>query len=464
MLLWPCQTGHDVAHEDRIAGRVSRDEALALVRELAALGPRAPGMPSGDRAARLVASRLRALGLEVEVVEDPPGPGYEPISWRVDLEGMRLESAWPWQGSPAVPEPVTAPLRAAAGKGQGRAVLFAPGDLEGSYDDLAAAGAVALLTDHPADPERFIDWAPIRDLRRFAGANPPIPVFGLSYKDGRRVRKAIEDGAAARVTVSLDARTAQGRPLTVLATLAGRGAGARDEILICAHGDADGGGPGADDNASGVAVLVEAARALAWADAENLLPDDRPAVTFAVWGAEYHSSRHFVSSRAERLKRLRAVLNVDQAGTGARRDAIYFEGNDIPWNEPLLKVLSGLARDRAGREGSWTHWTTSPAMGDTDAYSFLPRQYHGDGLTSERIPSITVFTSAWDSSRRLAQAPGWRSPDWPEEPEIFIDYSAYYHSSGDTPANTTDAEPWNIERCARAVALGVRRFMSVAPD
>jgi Zn-dependent M28 family amino/carboxypeptidase len=286
-------------------------------------------------------------------------------------------------------------------------------------------------------------------------------VFGLSYHDGRRLRGAIASsaGQAPQVTVALASRLGKGRPRTVIGTLAGAGARKDRIMIVCAHGDSDSGGPGADDNASGVATLLEVARALSSAAADGLLPADRPQVRFIVWGAEYHSSRAWVESHGADLDRLDAVINYDETGTGAERDAVYFEGNDIPWNAPLLRTLESVASDHAGRPGFPTAWTSNPALGGTDAYVFLPRRYDALGVTDARIPSTTVFTAAWDLPTRVPQTDGWRSSGWDEPGDLFVDYSAYYHSSGDIPARTTEAEPWNMERCASLVVVALYRLM-----
>ncbi len=411
---------------------------------------------------------MKQLGLTVSVLVDPPRPAHAEGSWEVSLDGHRLSSAWPYGFSPSLSS-VTLHLVADTLEGpEGKSP--APGSIEGAavftsdspqsvYTDLVRRGAVALLTDHATAADRYRDAAPIAELSPGDNRAASIPVFGLSWEDGRRLRQALESGRRVQVRLSLDATIGSGSPRTVVGTLPGSGT-RRDEVLIvCAHGDSDSGGPGADDNASGVASLLEVARALLRAREVGLLPADRPEVRFVVWGSEYHSSEAWVKTHPADLKRLRAVFNYDQTGTGAERDAIYFEGNDIPWNTPLLRLLERVGRDHAGEEGFWTAYTSNPSLSGTDAYAFLPARYQGRGLTRLRIPATTVFTSAWDRPTIVAQTPGWRSPGWTETGDLFIDYSRVYHSSGDLPAATTEAEPWNMERCARLVTIAIFRLM-----
>ncbi|MGH9868254.1 MAG: M28 family peptidase [Candidatus Polarisedimenticolia bacterium] len=458
----------DLARERRLASRVSRDRALEMVKRLVTEGPRMGGTPSGDRAAALVAAWLKEAGLPVDVVDDPPRLVHEETAWTVELAGKPLASAWPYGYSPSLPlaaypialDDALPAEGAQPGKPLAGRVLLTSRGLE-VLKPAAEAGAVAVLTDHPADPNRFVDWAPIVEIPRMLrqqGKEAAIPMFGLSYRDGQALRTAAA-AAPLTVSISLVSSVREGRPRTVIATLAGAGARREEVVLVCAHGDSDSGGPGADDNASGVAALIELARALAQAAAAGELPSDRPQVRFAVWGSELHSSHAYIRSHEAELARHLAVFNYDQAGFGSARDALYYEGNDVPWNAPLLRTLESIAGDHAGQSGFWTIHTSNPSLGGTDMYVFLPQRYQGTASTDLKIPVTTVFTAAWDRPTIVEQTPGWQSAGWPETGPLFVDYSAYYHSSGDRPERTTEVEPHNMERCARLVLLSILRLM-----
>ena len=72
---------------------------------------------------------------------------------------------------------------------------------------------------------------------------------------------------------------------------------------------------------------------------------------------------------------------------------------------------------------------------------------------------MTLFTSAWDSPEEHPRTPGMPGESWSEREVVRVDYDAYYHSSGDTPENTTDLEPWNMGWCARVGLLTVDRWL-----
>ena len=458
-------TPASLAAEIRIASLVSREKALATVRELVGFGPRMGGTASGNRAAAAIAGRMKELGLAVEVIEDPAKTFHEESSWKVALPDQTLASAWPYGFSPdlarteapLVIEPAhVIPEAAYDMKG---AVVLTGRPAREVYGSAVAAGAIALLTDSPGDPNRYQDWAPIESLERIARGDPPIPVFGLSYNDGRLLRGA----TAARITIALESTIGSGNPRTVVGRLPGAGTLSEEIIIVCAHGDSDSGGPGADDNASGVATVLEVARALTGATATGLLPNDRPSILFIIWGAEYHSTKAWVLAHPGEVARLRAVINFDETGIGAERDSVYYEGDDIPFVAPLLRVIESVADDHSRDEGFAASYTSVPAQGGTDAYVFLPRKHRGLGLIDREVPATTIFTAAWDKPSLLPRTPGWSSKGWTGQGDIFVDYSPVYHSSGDTPERTTEKEPWNMERCARLTALAIFRLMGPPP-
>lgn len=449
--------------EKEIAGFVSREAALAMVRELAALGPRFGGTAKGDSAATLIAARMRDLGLSVEVLDDPQAHYHEALAWSVTVDGQPLASAHPWINAPSLAKTT---LRLVAGDGEpepghdvikGAAVLTSRGGR--GLAGFREAGAAAILTDYPSAQDRYVDWAFIGEQRE----DSTVPVFGLSFNDGAKLKDGLKSGKEVRVTLSLETRSGEGKPRTVVGTLAGAGASARRTIVVCAHGDSDGGGPGADDNASGVAAVIEVARALTNAVRLGMLPQDRPRVLFMIWGKEYHSSEAWVRSNAQTMADLVAVLNYDQVGTGAQRNALYYEGNNLAGNTALIRTVESVAVDHAGEAGYWTEHTSTPQMGGTDAFAFVSRKHGGTAEHEREIAATTVFTAAWDRPKVMKQTEGWASPGWPAGEDVVIDYSRFYHSAGDTPANTTEAEPHNIEAAARLVALSIRRLMKAAP-
>jgi hypothetical protein len=456
------QAGPARPDEEALAAAVSESELRRYVRELVAFGPRMGGTPSNEKSAAYLAAFFKKHGLEVTTVEDAPALAHWEAAWTVTLaDGARIESAWPLgfsastggvrEGRLLLVEDLAKTTPAPEWKGR---VIFTPGNVGRAYDAMVKSGHLpaAIISSAPNDPTRYVDWARITSLP--ANANNPIPAFAVSYVDGRSLAAAAR--AERSVRVSLDATIREGRARTVVATL--KGEDPDGYFLVCAHGDSDAGGPGADDNASGVATVMEIARTYASLVRSGKVPRPKYSLRFAVWGAEYRSARTFIQSEGANLRHLKGVLNFDETGTGAERDAIYFESNDVPWNETLLRTLESVAADYAGRAGFWTEYTTNPSQGGTDSYAFLPKKYRGTGQTDLEIPSTTIYTAAWDKLAELQQTPGWESKGTPDPKTLKIDYSLYYHSSGDTPENTTEREPQNMVRAVKVTALALLRL------
>ena len=454
--------GERHASEDALAVAVSSDRLRKDVRDLVALGPRMGGTPSGDLAAAHSDRLFREMGLGSRIDRDPPLLAHWEEEWSVEVApaGGRLESAWPYGFSPSasgsgdllVVKDLASPGVESSWKGR---VIYTPGNVMRGYAAVAASPhrPLAILTSHPNDPKKYVDWSRIGSLQ--PSDSHPVPVFALSYLDGRTVEAA----AASRASVRFNLKTTirRGQPATTIATLGGGDSREPRYYLVTAHGDSDAGGPGADDNASGVATVLEIARVLS-----SLAKDGRfrPAfsIRFVIWGTEYHSAKAYIEREGARLADCLGVINFDETGTGAEREAIYFESNDVPWNAALLRALERVGEDYVGKPGFWPEFTTNPSQGGTDSYAFLPKAHKGRDYTTLQIPATTVYTAAWDALAPLAQTPGWDPKGWPTPGRLAVDYSAYYHSSGDTPDNTTEREPQNMVRAVKAVAIALLRL------
>lgn len=125
----------------------------------------------------------------------------------------------------------------------------------------------------------------------------------------------------AGVKVTVDNRVLRSQRITsvnVAGWIEGSDPALKDEtIIICAHHDHLGSNrevyfPGANDNASGAAAVVELARAFA---ASGLRP--RRSILFIVFGSEEEGllgSHHYVQSPLRPLEKTVAVLNLDMIG------------------------------------------------------------------------------------------------------------------------------------------------------
>lgn len=459
LLAAPARTNNGHPAEREFVRIVSADSARRYVRELVACGPRQGGTSSNQCAAQYLQQRFHGWGLASKIISDPEKLTHEAQHWQLAYvfpEAGNFLRPWPYGFSPATAAREAEVTMATGSTAmRGRVVLTDKLVSRWQYEAYVTAGAVALLSDAPGRDGDYTEWAMIGELP--SRRDNPIPVFAISRSDGNRLRALLSQGLTPRVSFALQTRIYHSRPQTVIATIAG--AAPERHFIYCAHGDSDSGGPGADDNASGVAAVMETARALQQLITAQKLPPPRHTIEFIIWGSEYFSTNAYLAQRSNELARILGVINFDQTGIGTRHQAIYFEGNDIPWNEALLRTLDRIGGEFCGRPGFWQAYTTNPAQGGTDAYAFLPPQFRGTLKSPQRIPATTIFTAAWDESSRPDQTPGWDSSCWPAQTPLEIDHSRYYHSSGDIPEWTTDREPWRMAWAAQAGGLALLHLL-----
>ena len=198
------------------------------------------------------------------------------------------------------------------------------------------------------------------------------------------LRNVLEKGGVAsfasgsRVHLAVKAKSPQdGQGANVVAILAGRDPGLIGEyVLIGAHLDHCGNWPdllpGADDNGSGSATVLEIARAAA-----RLNPHARRSLVFVLFAGEEEGllgSKFFVEHLPKELKRCVGVLNLDMVGVG--RGAFVSGGKNFPGVFDALEQ----ARDRF-----------SPGlMLKAGASEGEPRADHGP-FQAAGIPAVSLF-------------------------------------------------------------------------
>lgn len=451
--------------ERALSASVSKERLLRTVRDLVWFGPRTGGTKSGDRAVRYLVDKFKEAGYAPQVVEDPEILTFSILRWSLKVEEPRslrrlIKNAWLGGFSPSVGK-MKAPVRLMTDHegartnhlDSGAVLLDEPPDRR-TYQKLVEAGASCVLVISPNLEGAYSQWAMISDLRR--STENPIPLFNLSFENGARLKEALRDSQEVVISFSAQTLIARGVPKTVIATVPGDSSA---YFLVCAHGDADSGGPGADDNASGVSGVLEIARTLGALVRSRVVARPKFTIQFVIWGTEIHSTEHYVKERANDLEQILGVLNIDEIGTGATRDCLYFESNDIGHNERLLRTLERVGEEYAGRTGFWTESTTNPSQGGTDSYVFFPNYLRHLKVPEVEIPSVTIYTGAWNELKRMQQTDGWTSKAWKGHPDsVYIDYSAYYHSSLDIPAMTTEREPHNMVGAVKAVGISLLRL------
>jgi len=195
---------------------------------------------------------------------------------------------------------------------------------------LAVAGALALLV--PSDkPDRLLDIGCFGNYPKGM-----LPMLSIAQDDALLLRRLLAKGP---VRLGLDVENVldltQYKERNVAAEIHGRTLPG-EVVLLGAHFDSWDTGQGANDNGSGVAALVEAARLLRQSGARP-----RRTIRFVFFSGEEQAllgSRAYVEAHAEELDRVRAVLVID-SGISRGQTPHGFELQGRTDLEPALKRL-----------------------------------------------------------------------------------------------------------------------------
>lgn len=285
--------------DPHFSGDRAKQHVVALAETI---GVRATGTDGERRAADYIAAQFRSYGYDVSEqpftfdgfvdlgssLRDGAGHTYETSSLAYSAAGDVTAAA--------VVAGIGRPEDFSAGTA-GKIAVIKRGELTftDKVTNAQAAGAVAVViyNDSPG---------PFRGTLR---GQASIPAVSISGQDGDALLAALGAGA---LTVHVDARTGAIDSQNVVA----RPAGGECDIIAGGHYDSVPAGPGANDNASGTAVVIELARTLA--------AEGRHDVCFAAFGGEelgLHGSQAFVASLSpDDLRPLKAMLNFDMEGVG----------------------------------------------------------------------------------------------------------------------------------------------------
>jgi hypothetical protein len=351
----------------RLAGSILvKGRAMDYLQNLTdKFGGRLTGTNAYQRSAEWAADQFRAMGIKnvkLEPFTIPNGwdRGYArgrmlaPVERHISVESLGWAPSTPAGGvkdevvtiSDFVPEKI----KAQSDKIKGRivmldlAALFAEG--LGAFGRLIAA--MPLLRDAGAGAVLVADSERNNVLNAFGfswGAQiSPLPIAQVGMEDGRLITRLMEKGA---VTVEFQYENKVSGPTqvnNVIAEITGRER--PDEwIIIGAHLDSWDYGTGAQDNGSGCAMVMEAARAIA-----ALGQAPRRSIRFALWGGEEQGligSGAYVRAHSSELAKCVAVLNTDN---GAGHPKGWKVQGRVDVSNAMKEISKTLLTDLSGGE------------------------------------------------------------------------------------------------------------------
>lgn len=290
-------------------------------------GPRPSATPREREAAQYIASQLEGFGYSVQLQEFTVAD-YSDAQPRLVVQetSPRPVQAVPMEGSPS--GRVTGPLVFVG--------LARPGDIPPS----GLQGAVALI-------ERGV--IPFRDkvanvasagataavvynnelgIVRAVVGQATIPAVTISREDGQDLRDSLAQGP---VFVEVNVQAVESPSANVVAE---RSDGQGPVLVLGGHYDTVPVSPGANDNASGIAVMLEVASRLATQE----LPFALRVIAFGSEETGLNGSRHYVASLSQQERdRIIGMLNFDALGAGQ----LLLIG-DVEMTAPALALAEGL--------------------------------------------------------------------------------------------------------------------------
>lgn len=328
-----------------LLNEASGEHAYAHTRYLSSFA-REPNSAGFHRAAEYVADQAQKIGLSKVRIEafEVPQP-----SWDVDRATLVLIS--PSQEKLADTDQVGVSLCRFSNAAEVEADLVDVGEgtSEQDYAGKEVRGKIVLASGHPMavqaeavikrdavglvsyhansffgvrPSDDAVSWASIRP--RMPGGEPAGFGFMLSPNDGARLRDRLRRGEGLRVRASVKVRTrSPGKIEMVTAELPGANP-QNDDIVFSAHLDHQ--NPGANDNASGSAALLEIARTVqALIKARAIEPPQRTLRFW--WVTEIQGTYRYFFDHPEEARKISFDINIDQAGGDKhyRNDLVYIK-------------------------------------------------------------------------------------------------------------------------------------------
>jgi aminopeptidase YwaD len=226
---------------------------------------------------------------------------------------------------------------------------------------VAAGALAAIIYNNDAGP-----------VNGTLGEPQEIPVMEMLQEDGLYIVDLLEGGSTVTLSMTSECSIDYGTSQNVVGTLeADRGNKSHGTIVIGAHMDCVD-TPGANDNASGVATMLEAARILA---EEELAYN----IEFAAFGAEeiglVGSYQYLDGLSDEEFNDLVAMINMDMVGVGDAVGVMTVEENA----ESFVADLAEIYLDKFGY--SYDRSTSSSSDHEGFELSGIPSvflDYHED--------------------------------------------------------------------------------------
>jgi hypothetical protein len=342
------------------------------------IGPRLTGSSNYMRAAEWAAQQFKALGLTnvhteewtISATWEPDRPAEGRIISPVDHQLHIYSLGW----SPSTPK-----------QGVSGDVVYVPSLLPDALDAQKAqlVGKIALVdtSSFGEKPPLHRVLAGLEHLRsfslgailstggakgteslsslRFSGAISPVPQAQIGLEDSLLIKRLLERGPVSLQFSLTNTIRKDVKIPNVIAEIAG-GDLASEVVIVGAHLDSWQPGTGAQDNGTGVASVLEAARAI-----RALQRAPRRTIRFALFGGEEEGllgSNAYVRQHMAELPKINAVIITDSGSEPAKGWMLMGRDDEKGAVTALKPLLSGLGADGISSDPQYIYQTDHAAF------------------------------------------------------------------------------------------------------
>lgn len=447
-----------------ISGLVAKDTVVELSRH-----HRVQASSGFSNAAQFIASKAKEYGLEQVEIERYPADGERTYYTLKSTPGWEVERGQLWEMEPGKTKiadydemrvaladysqtsDVTAVLvdvgagtdaRDYEGKDVKGRIVLAGGSVAAAHqmacDERGAAGVLSYqqnqVTGWSGDYPDNVRWghlSPYNSNNKFA--------FMISLRRAREYRERIARGEQIQLHAVVKARMLPAHYDVVTAVIPG-GDRAGEEIVYSCHLCHQ--KPGANDNASGAAAILETARALSALIRRGEIARPSRTIRF-IWPPEINGTLAFFAEHPEIVRRMKAAVHCDMVGGNYAVTKSVLHVTHTPASLPSsVNTIADI----------FAEYAIAGSLKAATGAGFEDALVSPEGSKDSLVADITPYEMGSDHD--VYQEGSFRVPtvylrDWPD---VFI------HTNNDTPANI---DPTKIKR-STFIAAAAGYFMARA--
>jgi hypothetical protein len=434
---------------EALAGEISGSAALRTVNALS-LHHRMRGSEGYRAAAEVIGQRLRDYGLaEVDTIRLPAdgrifyGTQRSRPAWNARFAELweQKQEGGRWADSVRIAswadQPITLAQDSVSGRAEAELIDVGTGSSAADYTGKEVRGKLVLVSSQPeaaahlavtergaagivswAQNQKQAWWGEDESLIRWGHLDTwddPAFAFMVSPAQARAWQQRLAKGESVRLRAQVDAGRSPGAYLIPTAVVPGRDR--KEEIVFSCHLDHP--SPGANDNASGCAGILEIARTLQRLVRDKRLPQPKRTIRF-IWPCEIECTISLLNARPEFAARTLATVHLDMIGgnTEITKGALRVEGSP-----PSLPSFVGDVGFTIAR------WVDAQATRYANEGAAPFALLDSSGTKNPLHAKIGGFSEG--SDHQVWAEGSWRVPviyvaDWPDR---------YIHTNKDVPGN-----------------------------